>query len=63
VFGLMGGLAVVLVRMHRSPGPALAIILLNVVISFALPSISILGHLGGLVVGTAVTAGLVYAPR
>ena len=63
VFGLMGGLAVVLLRMRRSPGPALTIILLNVVISFALPSISILGHLGGLVLGTAVTAGLVYAPR
>jgi membrane associated rhomboid family serine protease len=63
VFGLMGGLAVVLLRMRRSPGPALTIILLNVVISFALPSISILGHLGGLVFGTAVTAGLLYAPR
>jgi membrane associated rhomboid family serine protease len=63
VFGLMGGLAVVLLRMRRSPGPVLTIILLNVVISFALPSISILGHLGGLAFGTAVTAGLLYAAR
>ncbi|HEY2763495.1 MAG TPA: rhomboid family intramembrane serine protease [Pseudonocardiaceae bacterium] len=63
VFGLMGGLAVVLRRMRRSPGPALSIILLNVVISFVVPGISILGHLGGLLFGTAVTAGMVYAPR
>lgn len=63
VFGLMGGLAVVLLRMRRSPGPALTIILLNVIISFVVPGISILGHLGGLVFGAAVTAGLFYAPR
>jgi membrane associated rhomboid family serine protease len=63
VFGLMGGLAVVLVRMRRSPRPALTIILLNVIISFVVPGISILGHLGGLVFGAAVTAGLVYDPR
>jgi membrane associated rhomboid family serine protease len=62
VFGLMGGLAVVLLRLRRSPGPALTIILLNVVISFVVPGISILGHLGGLVFGTAATAGIVYAP-
>ncbi|HSL07463.1 MAG TPA: rhomboid family intramembrane serine protease [Pseudonocardiaceae bacterium] len=63
VFGLMGGLAVVLLRMRRSPRPALTIILLNVIITFVVPGISILGHLGGLAFGAAVTAGLVYAPR
>ncbi|MGH3944832.1 MAG: rhomboid family intramembrane serine protease, partial [Pseudonocardiaceae bacterium] len=63
VFGLMGGLAVVLMRMRRSPRPALTIILLNVVITFVVPGLSIFGHLGGLVFGAAVTAGLVYAPR
>lgn len=62
VFGLMGGLAVVLLRMRRSPRPALTIILLNVVISFVVPGISILGHLGGLAFGTAVTAAMLYAP-
>lgn len=63
VFGVMGGLAVVLVRMRRSPRPALTIILLNVVISFVVPNISILGHLGGLAFGAAITAGMVYAPK
>lgn len=63
VFGLMGGLAVVLVRLRLSPRPALTIILLNVIISFAVPNISILGHLGGLVFGAAVSAAMVYGPK
>ncbi|MGH3865497.1 MAG: rhomboid family intramembrane serine protease [Pseudonocardiaceae bacterium] len=60
VFGLMGGLAVVLMRLRLSPRPALTIIVLNVVISFAVPNISILGHLGGLAFGAAVTAAMIY---
>ncbi len=62
VFGLMGGLAIVLMKLRLSPRPALTIILLNVVISFVLPNISILGHLGGLAFGAAVTAAMLYAP-
>ncbi|MGH3831299.1 MAG: rhomboid family intramembrane serine protease [Pseudonocardiaceae bacterium] len=62
VFGLMGGLAVVLLRLRLSPRPALTLILLNVIISFAVPNISILGHLGGLATGTAVTAAMLYMP-
>lgn len=62
VFGLMGGLAVVLIKMRLSPRPALTIILVNVAISFAIPNISILGHLGGLAFGAAVTAAMLYAP-
>lgn len=62
VFGLMGGLAVMLLRLRLPLGPAITVIALNVVISF-LPGISLLGHLGGLVVGAAATAALVYAPR
>jgi membrane associated rhomboid family serine protease len=63
VFGLMGGLAVVLMRLRLSPRPALTIILLNVIISFAVPNISYLGHLGGLASGTALTAAMVYTPK
>ncbi len=62
VFGLMGGLAIVLMKMRLSPRPALTIILLNVAISFVIPNISILGHLGGLTFGAAVTAAMLYAP-
>jgi membrane associated rhomboid family serine protease len=63
VFGLMGGLAVVLMKLRLSPRPALMIILLNVVISFVIPNISILGHLGGLAFGAAITAAMLYLPR
>lgn len=62
VFGLMGGIAVVLLRLRLNPGPALGIIALNVFISITLPGISLLGHLGGLVVGAIATAAMVYAP-
>jgi membrane associated rhomboid family serine protease len=63
VFGLMGGPAVVLIKLRLSPRPALTIILLNVVISVAVPNISILGHLGGLAAGAAVTAAMLYLPQ
>jgi len=62
VFGLMGGLAVVLYRLKRSPTPVLTVIALNVAISVAVPNISLWGHLGGLVAGGLATAVLVYAP-
>ncbi|WP_214406698.1 rhomboid family intramembrane serine protease [Pseudonocardia lacus] len=62
VFGLMGGLAVVLRRMRFPLGQVVGLIVVNIVISFVIPGISITGHLGGLVVGAAATAALVYGP-
>ncbi|WP_232661165.1 rhomboid family intramembrane serine protease [Pseudonocardia sp. TRM90224] len=62
VFGLMGGLVVVLRRMRLPLSQALVVIGVNVAISFVVPNISIAGHAGGLVTGAAVTAALVFAP-
>jgi membrane associated rhomboid family serine protease len=62
VFGLMGGLLVVMRRLRIPPGQVIGLIALNVALSFVIPSISIVGHLGGLVVGAAATVALVYAP-
>jgi membrane associated rhomboid family serine protease len=62
VFGLMGSLAVVLRRLRVPAGQVLGLIAVNVVISVVLPGISLIGHLGGLVVGAVATAALVYAP-
>jgi len=63
VYGLMGAMLVAVLRLKLNPGSALGVIGLNLVLSFTLPGISLLGHLGGLVVGAAVAAGLVHAPR
>jgi membrane associated rhomboid family serine protease len=63
VFGLMGGLAVALRRMRVPAGQVIGLIVVNLVITFLIPGISVAGHLGGLVTGAAATAGLVYAPR
>jgi membrane associated rhomboid family serine protease len=62
VFGLMGALAVLLRRMRAPAGQVLGLIAVNVVISVVIPGISLVAHLGGLVVGAAATAVLVYAP-
>ncbi|MFD4294806.1 rhomboid family intramembrane serine protease [Rhodococcus sp. NPDC058505] len=63
IFGIMGAQAVLLLRMRRSPGPVLAVIAINVVISVTLPGISFWGHFGGLAAGAAATAALLYAPQ
>lgn len=62
VFGLMGGLLLVLVRLRRPLGQVIALIVLNLVLSEVIPNISIAGHIGGLVVGALATAVIVYAP-
>jgi membrane associated rhomboid family serine protease len=62
VFGLMGGLAVVLRRLRVPASQVIGLIVVNVVISVVIPGISLIGHLGGLAVGAAATAALVYAP-
>ena len=63
IYGLMGGIAVAALRLKVSLRPVLLVIGLNIVLSITIPGISLLGHLGGLVFGTAATAALVYAPR
>ena len=63
IFGLMGGLVVVLLKLKQSLVPIIAVVALNVYISLTVPSISLVGHLGGLLFGALATAVLVYAPR
>ncbi|MHC1558366.1 rhomboid family intramembrane serine protease [Actinomycetospora sp. C-140] len=62
VFGLMGALLVVLRRLQLDQGPALLTIGINVVLSFTIPGLSLLGHLGGLVTGALVAVALVHGP-
>jgi membrane associated rhomboid family serine protease len=62
IFGLFGALGIVLWRLRQNPGPIVAIIVINVVISVATPGISLWGHLGGLAAGTAAALGLLFVP-
>lgn len=63
IYGLFGGIAIVVFRAKMNPTPVVVLLVINIGLSVALPGISLLGHLGGLVVGAAATAALVYAPR
>lgn len=63
VWGVMGAVLVVVLRLRLPLQSVLGVILINVLISVVVPNISLLGHLGGFVVGAAATAALVYAPR
>jgi membrane associated rhomboid family serine protease len=63
LFGLFGAYAIVVRRLGGSLASVLPILVINLIITFTIPGISIAGHLGGLVTGAMVGAGLAYAPR
>lgn len=58
VFGLMGGLVVLQLRARQNPWQSGigGLVLLNVLLTFTLPGISVGGHLGGLAAGAAAGA-------
>jgi len=62
VFALMGGLLVLVYRLKVNPSQVIGMIAINLVISVAIPGISLLGHVGGLVTGALLTAALIYSP-
>ena len=61
IYGLLGGLAVLMLYRRQDLRGLLTLLAINVFISF-LPGVSLLGHLGGLVAG-AGTAGLLVLTR
>ncbi|GAB05738.1 membrane associated rhomboid family serine protease [Gordonia amarae] len=63
IYGLMGAMLVIVLRMRASPVPVLSIIGLNIVLSITVPGISLAAHLGGLLFGALATAGLIYLPQ
>ena len=59
VYGIMGALLILeWLRTGSLAGPALTVIVLNLVFTFSIPGISVGGHLGGLVGGIAATLAL-----
>jgi membrane associated rhomboid family serine protease len=63
IFGLFAALFVVLKKLRRDTSSVVPILVINLVLTFTIPNISIAGHLGGLITGAIVAAGLAYAPR
>jgi membrane associated rhomboid family serine protease len=62
IFGLMGGLVVVFKRFRYDMRQLVFVLAINLYLSFQLTGISWQDHIGGLVIGAAVTAAMVY-PR
>jgi len=62
IYGLLGGLAVVMLARREDLRGLLTLLAINVLISF-LPGVSLLGHLGGLVAGFVATGLVVLARR
>ncbi len=65
VFGLMGAMVVMQWRAGQNPWQSgiLTLVLLNLVITFAVPNISIGGHVGGLVAGGLAGAAMTVRTR
>lgn len=63
IFGLMGALIVAGRRLRYDIKQVVILLGINVVIGFLAPGVDWRAHLGGLVVGAAVAAVFVYAPR
>jgi len=64
IFGVLGGLLVLERRGHiGTGGQVLGLIVLNLVFTFAIPGISIGGHVGGLIGGLLLMIAYVRFPR
>ena len=63
IFGLFGAWFVLSRRLGLDSRAIVFLIVLNLAISFAVPSIAWQDHVGGLITGAALTAAYAYAPR
>ncbi len=63
IFGLMGALAVIALKVRGQVQSVLVWIGLNLVFTFTVSGISWQGHIGGLVAGALIGTAMAYAPR
>ena len=63
IFGLMGALLVVAVKVGGNVSQIGGWLLINAVLTFTFPNISWQGHLGGFLGGVLIAAVIVYSPR
>ena len=63
IYGLFGATFVAAKRLRLDVRWLIGLIVINLVLTFAVPGISWQGHIGGLITGALIAAVLVYAPR
>ncbi|WP_020663551.1 rhomboid family protein [Amycolatopsis benzoatilytica] len=63
IFGLLGAYAVIVLKLRLNPTSLLINLGINAYITFTIPGISILAHVGGLVTGAVVTFAILYSPE
>jgi membrane associated rhomboid family serine protease len=63
IYGLIGGLAVLMLSRRQDLRGILTLVAVNVAFSIVWPGISLTGHLGGLVAGVLITGVFVLARR
>ena len=63
IFGLFGAYYVVVRRLGGETRSIVTLLVINLVITFAVPIIDWRAHLGGLLTGAVVAAALAYAPK
>lgn len=63
IYGLFGATFLAARKLHLDVRWLVALIVINLALTFAVPGISWQGHIGGLITGAVVAAAFVYAPR
>lgn len=63
IFGIFGAVAVIMLRTRQNLTQIAVLLVINLIITFSVPGISIWAHLGGLLTGTVATTGILYVPR
>jgi membrane associated rhomboid family serine protease len=63
IYGLFAALFIVFRRLDRDTSAIITILVINLVLSFSVPGISIEAHLGGLITGGIIGVALAYAPK
>lgn len=63
IFGLFGASFILARRLNFDVRPIVGLIVINLVITFVVPSISWQGHVGGLITGAAIAWAYGYAPQ
>ncbi|MEV6096373.1 rhomboid family intramembrane serine protease [Nocardia sp. NPDC051981] len=63
IFGIFGAVAVIMLRTRQNLTQIAVLLVINLIITFSVPGISIWAHLGGLLAGTVATTGILYLPR